>query len=927
MKKFFFFISLLFCISAVSAQSKSIKINGTVLSGDNQSPLESATVYLERVKDSSLVTYTITDKEGQFELLTDTNDDKLNLFIDYVGYQTFYKQLLIDKELIDLKSIELNISNSLDEVVIKSRAPITIKKDTLEFNVKSFKTKKDANVEDLLKLLPGVEVDEAGKITVNGKDVSKILVNGKPFFGDDPTITTRNLTKDIIEKIQITDTKTKSEAFAGEEGDKENKTINLTIKEENNKGIFGRVAAGAGTDERYEFAGMVNVFDNDRRVSVLAGGNNTNSPGFSFGEIQKMFGGGYSMSMNSNGSFAIDGRSFGAGQGITTSQNVGANYADQLSEKVEISADYFYSGSDSENETITERENILPDSRFFSDSRSKTVSDSQNHSANLGFDIEIDSTFLMNVKPSFRWSKATTSFSQEEETRDEANNPTNASTTASFVENDAKTFQNEFDLTKRFGNKGAFLKFEMDNEFNDRSSDDFLTSETNFFNAVDEDILRDQLTTSEMDYRRLRLSSTYRLPLKAKELFLDFSYDFRNENRTNLRSTFDRNETTNAYDDFNFDLSTDFQYLNQENTPSARITLRKEKWSTSFRTSYVFRTLENRDFLRPELNLKRRFEAVELRAYFNYRFSDKASMYSGYSLNNSPPSLNQLQPFQDVSNPLNTVTGNPNLEPTNSHRIYAGYNAFDFQKKTGVYSYLSLNFNNNQVVSRTIVDPETLKRTTTFANVNGNYDVYGNINYSKSIKADSLKTVKFDIGISANLNRNVNFNNEVQYKSNVTSLTPSLGLRFNWKEVMEFRPRYRLTYTNNTYDIPTFEDINFIRHDLDLNLTTFLPKHFEWTNSIDFNYNPNVAPGFQKSAWFWNSTLAYSFMKDKAILTLKVYDLLDQNTNARRRATENYIQDSQSTVLQQYVMLSFSWKFNSLGSKGETGPSNFYILD
>jgi hypothetical protein len=914
-------------VSISFSQSKSFKISGKILSEDNKEPLEAATIYVERLKDSSLVTYTISDKTGVFEITDETYDEKLNLYIAYVGYKTYFKQIIINKEVIDIGRVELGISNALDEVVIKSRSPITIKKDTLEFNVKSFKTKKDANVEDLLKQLPGVEVDEAGKITVNGKDVSKILVNGKPFFGDDPTITTRNLTKDIIEKVQIMDTKTKSEAFAGEEGDTENKTINLTIKEENNKGVFGRVSGGAGTDERYELAGMVNFFDNDRRVSVLAGGNNTNSPGFSFGEIQKMFGGGYSMSMNSSGAFTIDGKSFGNGEGIVTSQNAGANYADVLSDKVEVNADYFFSGSNSENETITARENILPDSRFFSESKSRSLSDGQNHSANLGFDIEVDSTFLININPYINWSTLYRSFSEDEETRNEANALTNQSTTASFSESEAKNFSNELDITKRFGTRGTFLKFNVDTDINTSESDDFLTSETNFFNSASDDIIRDQFTDAESANRNFNVSATYRLPLIAKELFLDFEYRFRDDKRTSLRSTFDGDAATGQFDDFNLDLSTDFESLNRENTPSLKLSYRKEKWSTSFTTRYVFRTLENKDFLRPELDIKRKFQALELRSYFNYQFSEKASMYTGYSLNNRPPSLTQLQPFQNVNDPLNTITGNPNLEPTNTHRLYMGYNAFDFQKKTGVYSYVSVNVDNNAVVSRTIVDPETLKRTTTYANVNGNYNAYGNINYSKTVKTDSIRSIKFDAGMSAGLNQNLNFNNEVQYKSNVTTLTPSAGLRFTWKKVLEIRPRYRLTYTKNTFDIDTFEDVDFIRHDLDLNFTTYVPKDFEWTNTIDYAYNPNVADGFQKSAWFWNSTLAYSFLKDQAVMTLKVYDLLNQNTNARRRATQNFIEDSQSTVLEQYFMLSFSWKFNSLGSKGETGDSGMFFMD
>ncbi|MEY8848140.1 outer membrane beta-barrel protein [Psychroserpens sp. XS_ASV72] len=927
MRQFIIFSAFILCGLLSFSQSKTFKITGTVIAQDNKEPLESATVYLERVKDSSLVSYTISDRNGNFEINHETYDKELNFHVDFVGYQSYAKTLVIDKEHIDLKTIELNIGNTLDEVVIKSRAPITIKKDTLEFNVKSFKTKKDANVEDLLRLLPGVEVDQDGKIKVNGKDVSNILVNGKPFFGNDPTITTRNLTKDIIEKVQITDTKTKSEAFAGEEGDKESKTINLTIKEENNKGVFGRLAAGTGTDERYEFAGMVNLFDNDRRVSVLAGGNNTNSPGFSFGEIQKMFGGGYSLSMSSNGSFTIDGRSFGSGQGITTSRNAGANYADVINENVDVNADYFYSGADSENETITERENILPDSRFFSSSRSKSINENHNHSANLGFDIEIDSTFLINIQPSFRWSVQKRTFSENESTRNEDNELTNQSVVNSYDEEEARNFGNQFNVTKRFGSNGSFLKFEIDNEFNKNASDDLLTSETNFFNSTDEDVIRDQLTTTETEFRRFGSSVTYRIPIVAKKLFFDVEYRYRDDKRNNLRSTFDFDESSNAYDDFNLDLSTDFEYLNQESAPSAKITYRQEKWSTSFTMRYVFRTLENKDFLRPELNLKRRFNAIELRSYFNYRFSDKASMYSGYSLNNSAPSINQLQPFQNVTNPLNTVTGNPNLKPTNSHRIYFGYNAFDFQKKTGTYSYVSVNLTDDQVVSKTEVNPETLKRTTTYANVSGGYDIYGNINYSKTIKADSLRTIKYDIGISGSANRNINFNNGVQYESNVTNLRPGLGLRFTWKEVMEFRPRYRLNLTKNTYDIETFEDVDFVRHDLSMKFTTFVPKRFEWTNTVDFSCNPNVAEGFQKSVWFWNSTLAYSMFNDNGLLTLKVYDLLNQNNNARRVATQNYIQDSQSTVLQQYFMLSFSWKFNSLGSKGETGSSNFYIMD
>lgn len=890
-------------------------------------PIESATVYVERIKDSTIVTYTISDKDGKFKLQNSTYDSSLNFFVSYVGYETYLKKLTIDKEKIDLGTISLKLNNQLDEVLIKSTAPITIKKDTLEFNVKSFKTKKDANVEDLLKQLPGVEVDEEGKITVNGKEVNKILVNGKPFFGNDPTITTKNLTKDIIEKIQIVDTKTKSQAFTGEAGDDENKTINLTIKEENNKGVFGRVSAGAGTDKRYEFAGMANFFDNDQRISVLVGGNNTNSPGFSFGEISKMFGNGGGISFNSNGTFSVGGRSFGGGQGITTSRNAGLNYADKIGENSDISGDYFYSSSNSENETSSERETILADSRFFTNSNSRSNSDTDSHSANLEFEIKTDSTFQISIEPSFNYSKSRTLFSSNEETLDEDLVLTNQSDVNSSVESFAKDFSNEISITKRYGKKGGFVRLEFDANINQQESDDFLNSNTEVFGSDPETIVRDQFTDGENNSYGISTELTYRLPIVAKKFFLNFEYRYSRDKDNNRQSTFDFNDVTQDFTDFNTDLSTDFEYTDSRSIPSLSLTYRGEKWYTYFKMGYNIRTLENQDLLRPQFNVEREFKNIEANYRFNYRFSPKSSVYGGYRLSNNPPALRQLQAFTDVSNPLSTIIGNPNLGPSNNHNVYVGYSAFDWQKRTGFYGNANVSVTNDQVISKTVVDPETLRRTTTYENVDGNYNygVWGN--YDKQVKLDTLRSLKFRMRAGYNFSERINFNNDVKYASQVRSISPRFGVDFIWDKVMEFKPYYEINFTNNAYDIEAFEDREFTRHNAGLRTATFLPKNLEWRNDISFNYNPNVADGFQKSAWFWNSTLAYSVLKDKGIITLKVYDLLNQNTNARRIATQDYIQDSQSTVLRRYFMLSFSYKFNSLGSKGETNDGGVFYFD
>ncbi|MBL4604644.1 MAG: TonB-dependent receptor, partial [Flavobacteriaceae bacterium] len=693
--KSFLLIFFLFLSATLFSQSKSYTIEGIIKSKSDSTYLESATIHLEKVKDSSVVTYTITDEKGKFKLEGKSFEKEIRLVVSFVGYKPYSKRIIFDKKSFQLGTIELEANgNLLDEIIVKSRAPITIKKDTLEFNVKSFKTKKDATVEDLLKKLPGVEIDAEGTITVNGKTVNKILVNGKPFFGNDPSITTKNLSKEIIEKVQITDTKTKSQAFSGEKGDDENKTINLTIKKENNKGYFGRLSAGKGTDNLYEFAGMVNRFNNNRRISILGGGNNLNSPGFSFGGIQRMFGGG--------GSF-VSVRNSGGGSGLTTSSNFGTTYADEYGKGFDVNGDYFYSSSENKNESTRNRETILPDgSSFFTNARSKNSSENKNHRGNLDFDIEIDSTFLINISPDFTFNKSSSVSNQFEESSDASNTIINSSISNSYREATANNFRNRLDITKRLNSKGSFLKFNITNQIDKTESNTTFNSDLEIFGANPSTEIRNQIGDETTSYNSLNSNLTYRYAIVAKKFFIDFRYNYRKDKRVNERNTFDIDPTT-SQQTFNTDLSTDFTFFNTRSTPSIDLTYRKDKWSLSFETGYVTRTLENSDALRPIQSLKKTFTALELSSNFNYRFSPKMSLYSGYSLSNSPPQLSQLQSFTNISNPLNTITGNPALKPSNRNRLYFGFNNFDFQKRTGFYGHFSGSLTNNQVVTKSVI--------------------------------------------------------------------------------------------------------------------------------------------------------------------------------------------------------------------------------
>lgn len=901
MKKTLILLSF-FITSIIFSQTKDFQISGIIKSADEKELLESATVHIERLKDSSIVAYTITDAKGNFKINANTSDSKIKLIVSFIGFKPYSKIIAVKNQ--NVGDLYLKSANTLDAIVIRSSAPITIKKDTVEFNVKSFKTKADANVEDLLKKLPGVEVDAEGKITVNGKEVNKILVNGKPFFGNDPTITTRNLTKEIIEKIQITDTKTNAQAFSGEDSDGENKTINLTIKKENNKGYFGKVAAGVGTDNRYEYAGLATRFQQSERIGLLAGGNNINSPGFSFGNQRSNFGG--------------NSRSFGGGQGIVTSNNYGLNYINVFKKIFEFSGDYFYKNSESDNTSSSKRETFLSNGdSFFRNSENTSLNESDSHDASIDFEIEIDSTFRIDIESDFNRDLNRNTFNSDSESLNNSKTLTNDSKTNSIADSDRRQFDNEINFSKKFGSKGAFIRAEITANIGQSDTEDFVKSETNIYGTNPDQIIRDQFSDGTSDRKQFGSEFTYRLPLMANKLFLDVAYEYANNKTKTTRNTFDFNQNTNDYTDFSDLLSTDFEYLNKTKRPSAELEFRNDKWSASAEIAHISRTLENKDFLRPQTNLVRDFNNLEYGFGARYRQSRSSSFRLRYNFRNNAPELSQLQPFRDESNPLNIVTGNPALTPSKTHNLRFGASDFNWQQRTGFWSYANLSFTDDRVVASTVIDPNTLIRETTYANVDGFYSFRAGGSYSSTKKWEDFGSLKTEFRVFGNYNKNINFNNGIQYSSKTATISPRLGFDFNWDKILQIKPEYSISFNNNTYDIDRFENKNFVSHDVTIQTATFLPEKLEWRNDINYNFNPNIADGFQKSAWFWNTSLRYSILKDQGAISIKVYDILNQNTNARRVATEDYVQDSSSTVLNQYAMLSFTWKFNSLGQAGK----------
>lgn len=917
-------VLLFFIFNYAYVAGQEFQIKGRIVDATSKTPLEAATVYLESINDSTLITYSISDVDGSFFLEGKGNYNKAFIFFSYNGYKLLKKELGL-KKILDLGIIDLNQkAQELDAVdIVGERVPISIKKDTLEFNADSFKTRPDATVEDVLKKLPGVEVDSEGKITVNGKEVSQVLVNGQVFFSKDPKVATKSLPKEIISKIQILDTKTKEQEFTGEAGTGETKTINLTIKEDKNKGFLGRLSGGYGTDDRYQGNGLLNYFNDTERVSVIGASNNINNAGFSFDEIYDMLGntrGG--ISMNSQGGFSIGGLSFGFGQGIVTSSNLGASYARKEKNKYEIGGNYFFTYSDSYNNEKTERENILPDRSYFTNSTSSFNGSSNSNQGGADLEFDIDSTLRISIYPKLSVNRTNSSNLRNTTSIEADGELINRNNVLTLENGMQRRFTNELQVFKKLDTLGRYVRFSFENTNAENNTLGNLNSLRSVFGDTPTEELIDQQSTINNQEDQYVLGVSYRQPFVG-ELFLDFGYEYRNNNQRNTKQVVGFDETTNDYTEIISVQSSDFRFQNKQQLPSLGLLMNAERISFNITVKHAFTEFNNNDNLQ-NTSFSKSYQNMLWNMFGRYKIGKNGSVSLNMNTDLRAPSVVQLQPVINVANPLNVIIGNPNLKPTLTRNIYLNFNDYNWKERTGVFVYLGLQFDDDFVASNTQTDDDLL-RTTTFENVKGNYNHYGGIGYSKQLKKDSTYVIKFNIRPYFNIQKNIGFSNGQRLETKNTSFSPRVSTSFNFREKIEIEPEYSVSFGSAIYNLEGLNDVNYLTHRFNFKTTTYWPRNIVWGNDLNYTYNSNVGPGFDKDALFWNVSLGYEFLKKKASLKVLAYDILNQNINTRRTTGEDYIQDFQGTVLQQYFMMSFTFKFDQFGgAKKRGGGVRFY---
>ena len=443
---------------------------------------------------------------------------------------------------------------------------------------------------------------------------------------------------------------------------------------------------------------------------------------------------------------------------------------------------------------------------------SSSKNDNNSHRFNFDSDVHINKNLYLTVRPSFDFNNSNNISIRDEESKNNLDELINSSNSLNSSESETKNFRTNFSLTQKMGKKGSFLKFRINGSANTRNGDNFTQSKTEIFGSNPSVLDRNQLSKTQNESSSINTNITYRLPLLANKLFLNFGVNLSNRKNENKKTTHDFDPVLQEFNLYNLDLSDDSKSLYASSSSNMSVTFRNKKWYSNIGVNYITNSQENIDNLRSHLSLKKEFNALNFSSRVRYNLTKKTHFTTHYNVRNSNPSLNQLNPFIDISNPLNIVTGNPDLESAKNHSFGIKFNSYNTQKKTSFYGNINASIQDNKVVSKTTILDDFV-RYTSYTNVNGSYRVNFYTGFGKTYKFNTDTSLRINLNASANYSNAINFSNDILYTSKNTSFSPNVRFTFNWKNILEVSPRYRVSITKTDFDIDKFEDKEFVNHE------------------------------------------------------------------------------------------------------------------
>jgi hypothetical protein len=874
-------------------------------------PLPSATVLLLSAADSSLVNFSVTNTSGAFEIRNVSQGNYL-FKVTFIGFASYAQKISSPAgNVLDLGSIRLEpASTELAAVEIAAeRAPVTVKRDTIEFNAGSFKTKENAIVEDLLKKLPGVEVDTDGNITAQGEQVKRVTVDGKNFFGTDPKLATRNLPANAIDKVQVFDKKSDQATFSGIDDGQREKTINLALKEEKRNGVFGNMMAGAGTDDRFQARANINKFSKTRQLSFLAMGNNVNQQGFSMeeymnftgGSQQMMRGGAVRMQFSSDNQNGVPLNFGNRANGIMTNYAAGLNLNNEFNKKTELNGSYFFNYLDHKKDQSTERENFLPDDRSYRyDERSIQDNSNSNHRVNATLDHKIDSMNLLKATVNVVLNE-TDMFSKSESATTTPDGQMQNTSRRTALSTGTNTALNGSLLWRhKFNKKGRTFSANFQYGLTDNDRKGSLEAENTFrgsdsISSIDQDNFQKTMSTN------YGTTLSYTEPL-GKRRYLEGNYSYRVNYNDMDREVFD---VADGESTINNVLSNKYNSAYQYHRGGINYRIAKSNYNFVMGASLQQTTLEG-ELTTFQSTIKRSWENVLPAVRFNYDFSDTKHLRFDYETSVQEPSIQQLQPVVDNSDPLNLYVGNPSLRPAYSQSWRVNFMTFNPSTFLSFFAFADIDYETNAIVNSQNID-ERLVRTTSPVNVGSNLSLRTNSNLSFPIT--KLKS-RFSIGADFRNQQSLALLNDRENQINQNTYGGNIRYTYRYQEIFDFSVSADVDQqlTSYQFDQPDQKFINST-YSAESNLT-FLKK-FQFSGAFEYLKYENHASGFSTSIPLLDLSLSMFMLKNKAgELKLSGHNLLDKALGVSQTANINYLERQTINSLGRYVMLSFTYALN-----------------
>ena len=942
MKKVIILTLLLF--STISLHGQYWVVKGTVVDSTDQVPLFAATVALKSLADST-VKAKISDQTGAFRI-TGVLNGKYELSISFVGYKTF-------KQTVDVKDATLNLgtiamamdARQLDGVTVDGMNQRVVQNgDTVEMNAIAYKVNPDATAQDLLEKMPGVVIQN-GQVQAQGENVTRVLVDGREFFGDDPNAALTNLPAEIIEKIQVYDEGSEQSRFTGFQDGETSKTLNIITKASMRNGTFGKVYAGGGSDETYNMGGSINLFREKSRTTILGQMNNINIQNFATSDLLGITSGGGRRGGRGGGrggagGFAGGGRGAGGagggrfgnggnlsdflvGQqaGISETKAFGINYSLKANDKLDITASYFFNTSQNNADESIFRQFILPGNEGQTyEENTLSPSRNTNHRFSARIEYAINERNSLQIRPRLTLQDNSGSALVTGLT---LNNGETLNSTRTLNQSDllAYNISNNLLWRHRFEKRGRTLSINLNTAYNQSAGESFLDSENSFFrNGVESTDDLDQFADLDNPGYNVTANVVYTEPLTERSQ-LSLNYRWGYQKTDSDKKTFDFNEASGDYIDLNTPLSNTFESIYTTNRAGLGYNLRGEKANLSINLNYQLAELDNDQTFPFTDNIQRTFNNFVPSISYRYRFERTKNISVNYRTSTNAPSITQLQDVIDNSNPLFVSAGNPNLEQNFQHSVVARFVSTNIEKSSTFFAMVMASFSDNYIGNSTTIASR------------GNSTVNGitlepGAQFTQPVNLEGYRTVRSFIsyglpltGIKSNLNLTANFNYSrtpelINDELNFSS-SPTFGLGWvlssNISEKIDFTisSNSSLNVVNNS--LQAVSNTNYFSQGTRLRLNWIFGDGIVFRSTVNHTYNSGLSDGFNQNYALWNLEVGKKVMKQKGELKLTVFDMLKQNQSIARSVNGSYIEDSQSQILTQYFMLTFTYNIRSFG--------------